>query len=296
MDGWRRGGSPTRLVQSSPVQAESASAAQVTRKSRSNLAVAFRCLPRQKREDMTVFYAFCRQVDDLADEPNAAPEERLRKLERWKSLIWGRTEASTPVEGGLRELISRYRLSPGLLEEIILGMEMDLRGENYATYPDLERYCYRVASAVGLVSIEIFGYTQAGTRDYAIELGHALQMTNILRDVREDFIEERRIYLPAEDLSRFGVSPGDLGETRESGSFLELMQFEAERVKARFDRAAKLLPPEDQVSLRASELMRRIYSALFQKMEKDGFRVLSKRYRLTAWEKAFLLLRASFGG
>ena len=245
---------------------------------------------------MTVFYAFCRQVDDLADEPNAAPEERLRKLERWKSVIWGRTEPSTPVEGGLRELISRYRLAPGLLEEIILGMEMDLRGESYSTYPELERYCYRVASAVGLVSIEIFGYSQSGTRDYAIELGHALQMTNILRDVREDFIEERRIYLPAEDLSRFGVSPGELGATRESRSFLELMQFEAERVKARFDQAAKLLPPQDKVSLRASELMRRIYSALFQKMEKDGFRVLSKRYRLMAWEKAFLLLRASFGG
>jgi 15-cis-phytoene synthase len=277
------------------VQADLSSAAEVTRKSRSNLAFAFRCLPRDKRRDMTSFYAFCRQVDDLADEPSASKEERLAELERWKDVVWARTAPSTPVEQGMRELMARYPIPSGLLEEILLGMEMDLRGVNYATYADLERYCYRVASAVGLVSIEIFGYSQKRTRDYAIELGHALQMTNILRDVREDFLRERRIYLPAEDLFRFEVGPEDLAGPRESANFLRLMRFEAERVRARFERAVKLLPSQDRVSLRASELMRHLYLTLFEKMERGDFRVLSRRYRLSVWNKLTLLLRAGLG-
>jgi 15-cis-phytoene synthase len=277
------------------MEAESSTAAQVTRKSRSNLAFALRCLPRAKRRDMTTFYAFCRQIDDLADEPTAPKDERLAKLERWKTVIWARTAPVTPVEQGVLELMSRYPVSPGLLEEIILGMEMDLQGESYVTYADLESYCFRVASAVGLVSIEIFGYSQVRAKDYAIELGHALQMTNILRDVREDYLRERRIYLPTEDLLLHGVSPPDLGERKESENFLRLMRFEADRVKARYDRATELLPVEDRAALRAIELMRRIYQALFYKMERDGFRVLSRRYRLSGWDKLFLLLETVFG-
>jgi 15-cis-phytoene synthase len=272
------------------VQADCSSAAQVTRKSRSNLAFALRCLPREKRQDMTVFYAFCRLVDDVADEPTEPRAECQAALNRWKDVVWARVAPATPVEQGIRELMARYSLRPGLLEEIILGMEMDLRGESYPTYADLERYCFRVASAVGLVSIEIFGYTQARTRDYAIELGHALQMTNILRDVREDFQRQRRVYLPAEDLFRFGVTGDDLANGRESEGFLQLMRFEAQRVRLRYDRAENLLPPQDRASLRASELMRQLYGALFAKMERDGFRVLSRRYRLSGWEKLVLLM------
>lgn len=278
------------------MQTDSLSSAQVTKKSRSNLAFALRCLPPQKRRDMTSFYAFCRQVDDLADEPTASPDQRLADLNAWKSLVWGRRAPVTPVERDVCGLMERYPVQPSLLEEIILGMEMDLRGESYPTYADLERYCYRVASAVGLVSIEIFGYTQPGVKNYAIELGHALQLTNILRDVREDAARGHRIYLPMEDLSRFGVHEMDLVGERETEGFLRLMRFEGERAKNRFARAAASLPAEDRASLRASELMRRIYLALFSKMERDGFRVLSKRYRLNLWEKTILLLRAGLPG
>lgn len=276
------------------MESESCSAAQVTRKSRSNLAFALRCLPEEKRRDMTAFYAFCRQVDDLADEPTASREERLGKLGRWKSVILADLEPVTPVERGVRELMARYQLPASLLEEIVLGMEMDLRGERYRTYADLERYCFRAASAVGLVSVEIFGYTNPQAREYAIELGHALQMTNILRDVREDVLKEGRVYLPDEDLSRFEVNRQDLAEERESAAFLRLMRFEADRVKLRYERAAELLPREDCESLRASELMRRIYLALFRKMESGGFRVLSRRYRLSLWEKVWLLVGSQF--
>lgn len=269
------------------------SAAQVTRKSQSNLAFALRCLPAGKRLDMTAFYAFCRQVDDLADEPTASRDERQACLNHWKEVIRRQAEPVTPVERGLRDLMSRYPIPPGLLEEIILGMEMDLRGESYPTFAALEQYCFRVASAVGLVSIEIFGYSSPATRDYAIELGHALQLTNILRDVREDILRDR-IYLPAEDMLRFGVAREDLASGKESAPFLRLMRFEGDRVRARFERAAALLPPPDRPNLRASELMRRIYHSLFLKMEKDGFQVLSKRYRLTTWEKLGLLLAAPF--
>lgn len=230
------------------------------------------------------------------DEVGGDVGKRMEQLERWKSVVWSRSVPVTPVECGICDLLLRYPVSPALVEEIILGMEMDLRGQSYSTYADLERYCFRVASAVGLVSIEIFGYTQAGTKDYAIELGHALQMTNILRDVREDWLNGRRLYLPAEDLQRFGVSREEIDSGRETVNFHRLMAFEAERVQARYDRALTLLPPQDRASLRASELMRRLYFSLFRKMQADGFRVLSRRYRLSTWEKLAILLASSFPG
>lgn len=242
---------------------------------------------------MTAFYAFCRQIDDLADEPTGSVEERQDRLQHWRDVVWSRTQPVTPVERSLCELMSRYPVTPALLDEIILGMEMDLRGEHYPTYAALEHYCYRVASAVGLVSIEIFGYSCPATKDYAIELGHALQMTNILRDVREDFAKDR-IYLPAEDLQRFKVDREDLAAGSESGHLLQLLRFEAERARTRFERAAALLPAQDRPNLLASELMRLIYQTLFLKMERDGFRVLTRRYRLTRWEKLRLLLAAVF--
>jgi phytoene synthase len=171
-----------------------------------------------------------------------------------------------------------------MLDEIIDGVEMDLGQVRYETFDDLRLYCYRVASAVGLVSIEIFGYRNAACRDYAIQLGLALQVTNIIRDVGKD-LANGRIYLPRQDLARFGYSEGDLQARRHNDAFVSLMEFEATRAEEFFSAAAGLLPREDRRSMVAAEIMASIYHALLRRMKADRFRVFDKEYRLSKIEK-----------
>jgi phytoene synthase len=162
---------------------------------------------------------------------------------------------------------------------------MDLDGANYATWEDLRLYCYRVASAVGLVSIEIFGCREPASREYAIELGLALQLTNILRDVGEDWRNGGRIYLPREDLARFGYTTDDLAAGRRNDAFLALMRFETQRARGFYARAIALLPAGDRRALVAAEIMRTIYTRLLDRMERDGFHVFTQRYRLSRLAK-----------
>jgi 15-cis-phytoene synthase len=168
---------------------------------------------------------------------------------------------------------------------------MDLAPVRYQTYDDLLRYCYRVASAVGLVSIEVFGYRNPATQRYAIELGYALQLTNILRDVAKDLANGGRIYLPLDDLARFGIDPDELAQCKGDPRFRELMAFEAERAEARYVRAVAELPPEDRRSMAAAEMMRRVYHRILEKMRRDGFRVFEKQYRLSKLEKLGIITR-----
>ncbi len=241
---------------------------------------------------MTVFYAFCRVVDDIADDASREVEEKRRELASWTDLVDGRRSPRAGLEESLRELLDRYpEIDRSLLVEIVRGMEMDLGKVRYDTYADLQLYCHRVASAVGLVSIRIFGCTEPAATSYATELGHALQLTNIIRDVGEDLREADRIYLPREDLERFGVTELGLRSGTPGPGFRELMRFEATRAKERFANAVRLYPRRDRKALRASELMRLLYQTLLAKMERDGFRVLDRRYRLKGWEKLFLLAR-----
>ena len=181
--------------------------------------------------------------------------------------------------------MQKYSLPPEMLEEIIAGVEMDLSILRYSTFKELRVYCYRVASAVGLVSIEIFGYQNPRCREYAIDLGLALQMTNIIRDVWKDF-QAGRVYLPQEDLARFHYSEADLGKRQYNEHFLRLMQFEAARAREFFTRAAAELPPEDRRAMAPAEIMRSIYRALLRRIELDNFRVFEKEYRLSKLEKA----------
>jgi phytoene synthase len=172
-----------------------------------------------------------------------------------------------------------------MLEEIIAGVEMDLSIVRYPTFEELRVYCYRVASAVGLVSIEIFGHRNPRCREYAIDLGLALQMTNIIRDVWKDF-QAGRIYLPQEDLVRFQYSEADLAKRQYNEQFIQLMQFQASRAREFFSRAARELPPEDRRAMAPAEIMRSIYRALLRRIELDNFRVFEKEYRLSRLEKA----------
>ena len=246
-------------------------AAKITRQSKSNLALAFVSLGRERRRDITIFYAFCRLIDDIADDVALAVEEKRRRLARWRGWLRAATADEPSVARDLRGLIKKYSLSLGMLEEIIAGVEMDLSISGYATFEDLRLYCYRVASAVGLISIEIFGYRNAACKEYAIELGLALQMTNIIRDVGKD-LRDGRIYLPLQDLARHGYSETELRNRQYNERFIRLMEFEAARAWQFFARAATLLPPEDRRSMAPAEIMSSLYRDLLRKMELDKLR------------------------
>jgi phytoene synthase len=259
-------------------------AAKITRDSKSNLALAFVALGRKRRDDITVFYAFCRVIDDIADSSDASAEQKAGELRAWRRWIRASTPGEPVLAADLRGLYAKYAITPPMLDEIIDGVEMDLGQVRYQTFEELRLYCYRVASAVGLVSIEIFGYRNPACRDYAIELGLALQTTNIIRDVDKD-LASGRIYLPQEDLTRFGYSEADLRARRYNDAFVRLMEFQAARAEEFFARAAALLPREDRRSMVAAEIMASVYHALLRRMKTDRFRLFDKEYRLSKIEK-----------
>ena len=265
-------------------------AAQITRASKSNLALAFIALPRERRADISVFYAFCRIVDDLADEPGD-PREKQSALDAWKRAVAEKFDGEPPLAEAVRALITKYELPVAHFREIIAGVEMDLHGAACATWEDLRLYCHRVASVVGLVSIEIFGCRDPRSREYAEQLGLALQLTNILRDVGQDLANEGRIYLPAEDLARFQITPADLAARRRDERFLALMDFEAARARDFFNKATSALPPTDRRALVAAEIMAAIYRRLLEKMQRDRFQVFDRRYSLPKWKKLALIFR-----
>jgi phytoene synthase len=260
-------------------------AATITRQSNSNLALAFISLGRERRRDITIFYAFCRVIDDIVDTSELGLAAKRMRLTEWREMLRSAVPNEPALAQDMRALIDKYSLSPGMLEEIIAGVEMDLSISRYATFDELRVYCYRVASAVGLVSIEIFGYRNPACKEYAIQLGLALQMTNIIRDVGKD-LGDGRIYLPQEDLARFDYSEAALQDRQYNERFVRLMKFEAARARDFFARADALLPREDRRSMVAAEIMASVYRGLLRRIESDNFRVFEKEYRLNKLEKA----------
>lgn len=272
------------------------SSQEIVRRSGSNLAFALAVLPRHRRDDMRVFYAFCRIVDDIADASAASVEEKRDALERWRQLALGDAPPRPGLETEFTELRERRGLDSQRLAEIVDGVERDLSPQRFDTAAELERYCYLVAGAVGLVSIEIFGCERPESRDYAEQLGYALQWTNILRDVGED-AGEGRLYLPRESLERFDLGEEEiLGGRPDRERFLALMRHETERARAYYRRADGHLTREDRPALRSAELMRRIYTRILDTMEADRFRVYEKRYHLSKTRMLAEFLRAKFLG
>ena len=270
---------------------------EIVKRSGSNLAFALAVLPREKRQDMRVFYAFCRVIDDIADNLSLGIEERVNGLSRWRDLA-SRDEVkpSPGVEAEFVELRKKYQIVPKMLLDIIEGVERDLYPLRFNTADELKEYCYHVASAVGLVSIEIFGYTDPATRVYAEQLGYALQWTNIMRDVGED-AGEGRIFLPLEDLSQFGLTEEDLLSLHvDREKFQGLMTLQETRARAFYAAAAEALPETDRQSMRSAELMRRIYSGILDRMESDGYQVFRKRYKLSKARMIGEFLKAKYRG
>jgi 15-cis-phytoene synthase len=260
-------------------------AAAITRQSKSNLALAFVSLGRERKRDITIFYAFCRVIDDIADSAELSVIEKREGLANWRRMLRSDAPDGPLLACDVRQLMDKYSLPPEMLEEIIAGVEMDLSIARYPSFEELRVYCYRVASAVGLVSIEIFGYRNPRCREYAIDLGLALQMTNIIRDVWKDF-RAGRIYLPQEDLARFHYSEAELANRQDNEQFIQLMRFEASRAREFFSRAVAELPSEDRRAMAPAEIMRSIYEALLRRIELDNFRIFEKEYRLSKLEKA----------
>ncbi len=267
----------------------------ITRKSASNLALAFVLLPRPKRDAMAVLYAFCREVDDVADEDAVPAETRRARLAEWRRDLHLACTGGTPrfpVNQELQPVIRQYGLPFELFDELIQGCEMDLAVTAYENFEQLELYCHRVASVVGLLSIRIFGCQNPASRDYARHLGQALQLTNILRDVRAD-AERGRIYLPREELRRFGVTPGEIMNHQYTERYRALAAAVAARARDFYQRARHTLPAQDRRVLVAAELMGSVYWRLLLKLERRQFNVFgAERIRLGRAHKLCLILRS----
>ena len=267
----------------------------ITQKSASNLALAFILLPQPKRDAMSALYAFCREVDDVADEDSVPVEKRREQLAAWRQDIKLACDGQNPEYLTNREfqpVIKQFGLRFELFDELIKGCEMDLETLRYENFEQLELYCYRVASAVGLLSIEIFGHQNPATRDYAIYLGKALQLTNILRDVKDD-AARGRIYLPQTELKKAGVSEQEILDSKYSDRYFGLADRVARRARAFYQLAHKTLPPEDRKSMVAAELMGSVYWQLLQKLERGKFNVFGAQpLKLSKPHKLALIFRS----
>jgi phytoene synthase len=253
---------------------------------------SFRFLPKDKRRAITALYAFCREVDDVVDECSDANVART-------TLNWWRTEVAAiyngkpqhPVCQALVPIVKQFKLAQEHLLEIIDGMEMDLDQPRYANFKSLQLYCYRVASVVGLLSVEIFGYTDRQTLKYAHDLGIALQLTNIIRDIGED-ARRGRIYLPMDELQRFGVTSEDILHARETKEFQKLMAFQIGRAQHYYQQALNHLPAVDRKAQRTGLIMAAIYRATLDEVVASGCHVLKERVSLTPRYKLWLAFKA----
>ncbi len=265
--------------------------AEITRRSRSSFYYAFILLTPERRRALNAVYAFCRFIDDIVDDESIREPAML--LARWREEL-DHVYAGVPTRALSRALADsarRFAIPRVHFEEIIAGVEMDLSRTRYQTFGELRPYCYRVASALGLICIEIFGYRNPSAKIYAENLGLALQLTNILRDVRED-AARGRIYLPLEDLARFNVTEDEILGGVYSSNFVSLMDFEARRAQELYAAAQIALAAEDRSTLLTAEAMRLIYGALLERIIKSNYRVLDRRHRLSAPHKLYLVGRA----
>jgi len=262
----------------------------------SSFYYSFLFLPENRRRAITALYAFCREVDDVVDECTDPGVARVK-------LAWWRKEIATayhgrpqhPVACALAEVAREFNLAEEHLQEIVTGMEMDLDIDRYPDFAALERYCYRVAGVVGLLSAKIFGYQDKRTLEYAANLGLAFQLTNIVRDVGED-ARRGRIYLPLDEMERHRVTVADIAAARETDAFRRLIEFQIDRALDYYRRALDALPAVDRRAQRAGLVMAAIYRTLIDEIRADGCRVLTRRIKLTPLRKLWIAWRTWIRG
>ncbi len=259
-------------------------------KSKSNFFYSFSLLPKEKNEAINTVYAFCRQTDDIVDNENADIQKKYSGIREWrdefeKALAHGNSKY--PLLNNLNIVIKKYNIPAEPFFDLIKGMEMDLKKNRYNTFSDLMEYCYNVASTVGLMSIEIFGYNNPKTREFAINLGIALQLTNILRDIKSD-AEKGRIYIPLEDLRRFNYNEKSLLENEYNDEFIKLMKFECERARYFYAEADSQLSREDKGLMFAAKIMENIYFRILNKIEQNNYNVFGGKIRISKIKKLLI--------
>jgi len=263
----------------------------ISKNSKSSFYYAFNLLPAAKRDAMNTVYAFCRKTDDIVDEDVMSQEMKSQTLTKWRSefenALKGDSEYS--LLNTLGTTIAQFNIPLDPFFNLIKGMEMDLNYNRYENFEDLRLYCYRVASTVGLMCIEIFGYKHKSAKDFAENLGIALQLTNILRDIKKDALKNR-IYLPREDLRRFNYSEEELLTSVYNNNFVSLMRFEVERANIYFDKATRLLHMDDKVSMFAARAMQHIYHRLLDRIVENNYDIFSNHVKVSKFEKVGIAL------
>ena len=257
-----------------------------------NFYYAFRVLPRRKRRAIYAAYAFCRYCDDIADEPRPLDQKRRLFEEtrtRLDDALEGR-ETADPVFVALADAARRFSIPAAYFEEVIAGVEMDLTHDRYDSFDDLRRYCYGVASVVGLICLEIFEYADPAAREHAVDLGLAMQLTNIIRDVAED-AQRGRIYLPLDEIASFGYSERELMESAATPAFRELMRFQAARARGYFSSGRRLMPLISPDSRACPATLLNVYSTILDRIESSGFDVFERRIGLGTGEKLLIAAR-----
>jgi 15-cis-phytoene synthase len=269
----------------------SESAKEISKNSKSSFYYAFNLLPEEKRDAMNTVYAFCRKTDDIVDENLDSTDVKYEKLRRWRiefeKSFSGHSEFA--LLNKLGTTISNFNIPLDPFFELIKGMEMDLQNDRYKSFEDLQLYCYRVASTVGLMCIEIFGYKHPSTKQFAVDLGIALQMTNILRDIGTD-AKRGRIYLPQEDLKSFNYTESEIMSLVYNDNFRDLMMYESGRAKLYFNSATAHLDLDDKKTMFAARAMQHIYYKMLEKIIAADYDVYSNNIKVSKLEKVGIAL------
>jgi len=269
----------------------------ITSNAKSNLAFTLMDLPEERRQNMARLYAFCRIVDDIVDEPGMTPEERHAALDRWVEIITCKFPAMPGIEAEVQKLMVEMQLDTAPLLELINGCRSDISPRQPQTRQELLHYTYQVAACVGIASAAVMGASPAA-RDYAMALGYALQLVNILRDVAEDCRKHGRVYLPADDMELFGVTVDDIYNQRYNYRMRQLLAYEAALAEKYFCESEELyqaMSVEDRNALIPAQAMSLIYHNVLEKMQDDEYRVFERRYSVNNFRKLWFLLRARIG-
>jgi len=264
---------------------------EITQTSKTNFLYSFSLLPKDKYEAINTVYAFCRQTDDIVDNEMESTELKFKKIRQWRNEFEKALKGNSDYAllNQVNKIIKKFSIPVEPFFELIKGMEADLQVSRYKDFATLYQYCFRAAATVGLMCIEIFGYKTENAKQYAVNLGIALQLTNILRDIKYDALNGR-IYLPEEDLKRFGYSEDDLMNSRYNESFIELMKFECARAREYFEKANDSFVKEDRKLLFPARIMQKIYFNILQKIEKMNYNVFGKKARVSKAKKLYYTL------